>query len=185
MAITDMPERFTLGEVDVALEVRRIRFMHQSRMKDEISNIVYDPRGGMGQKLQLGRLEEIVIYSGTKSLRLKGPHEDPDLDNTWRTINMGNGTNPYTELPDYDDDEYAEKLIPTLVRRIIKHNRFIAQDDNFGKLFSEYLPKEEQAEEDPTDSQAEAQEAKTEEEAKLEEDGSTSEHSSTLESVHK
>ena len=159
MAITDMPERFTLGEVEVALEVRRVRFMHQSRMKDEISNIIFDPRGGMGQKLQLGRLEEIVIYSGTKSLRLKGPHKDPDYDGKWRTVNMGNGTNPYSELPDYDDDEYAERLIPELVGRIIKHNRFIAQDDNFGRLFSSYVPEEEQAEEDPTESETNLPEA--------------------------
>ena len=33
MAITDMPERFTLGEVEIALEVKRIRFMHQSERK--------------------------------------------------------------------------------------------------------------------------------------------------------
>ncbi len=153
MAITDMPERFTLGEVEVALEVKRIRFMHQSVLKDEISNIIFDPRGGMGQRLQIGRLEEIVVFAGTKSLRLKGPHGDPDLDGAWKTVNL-TSSNTFSEIPDYEDDEYASGLIPALVGRILKHNRFITQDDNFGRLFRGYLTEEEENEPDPTPSPA-------------------------------
>lgn len=150
MAITDMPERFTLGEVEVALEVKRIRFMHQAQLKDEISNIIYDPRGGMGQKLSMGRLEEIVVFAGTKSLRMRGPSDDPDRDG-WKTVNL-QPHNTFAEFPDYEDDEYASMLIRTVVGRILAHNRFIAQDQDFGRLFRGYLPEEDENEPDPTPS---------------------------------
>ncbi len=152
MAITDMPERFTLGEVEVALEVKRIRFMHQSVLKDEISNIIHDPRGGMGQKLQLGRLEEIIVFAGTKSLRLKGPSDDPDLEG-WKTVNLPS-SNTFSQVPDYEDDEYASRFVSELIGRILKHNRFIVQDENFGRLFRGYLTEEEENEPDPTPSPA-------------------------------
>ena len=152
MAITDMPERFTLGEVEIALEVKRIRFMHQSVLVDEISNIIRDPRGGMGQRLQLGRLREIVIFAGVKSLRMKGPSGgDPALEG-WKTVNMPNSNNPYAEFPDYEDDEYAKDLIRELLKRILTHNHFIVDHEDFGELFRGYLPKEQAAEPDPTPS---------------------------------
>lgn len=152
MSKREFIENFEIGNTNIELKLRRLSHGIKPQLRNYFGRYGIDQDSGAFDDLTLpiGTIETIVfknavaeITVGTEKVRFRS-------------------ANPVDDLPDIGmgDEEDEPDLYEEIMKRIVRHNPFLAKKAPFLLVFAQYLDDEELAQEvDPTSQDGEEKEA--------------------------
>lgn len=130
------------GSVKVEAWIKRLRISQQKDFKTHIGNMAGDMiRNRVVSDINFGLVENIALDYCLERLRVND-----------REVSIASG-DALKNLPEIDDDDYMLNTDDGIMRAIVKENRVLWKNDRFRRVFGQYAPEDEPADEvDPTPS---------------------------------